>query len=78
MIIIVFISQYLLCIETSENMFQSLKVDLPNYKTQINFHNNMNRSNDSQLNFKRINTISSNTTNQYHPREEHKLHNNKS
>ncbi|CAH8436245.1 unnamed protein product [Schistosoma margrebowiei] len=78
MIIIVFISQYLLCIETSENMFQSLKVDLPNYKTQINFHNHMNQSNDSQLNSKRIHIISSNTTNQYHPREEHKLHNNKS
>ncbi|CAI2722742.1 unnamed protein product [Schistosoma spindalis] len=78
MIIIVFISQYLLCIETSENMFQSFKVDLPNYKTQINFHNNMNQSNDLQLNSKRIHMISSNTTDQYHPREEHKLHNNKS
>ncbi|CAH8435312.1 unnamed protein product [Schistosoma curassoni] len=78
MIIIVFISQYLLCIETSENMFQSLKVDLPNYKTQINFHNDMNQSNDSQLNSKRIHIISSNTTNEYHPREEHKFHNNKS
>ncbi|CAH8434587.1 unnamed protein product [Schistosoma rodhaini] len=78
MIIIVFISQYLLCIETSENMFQSFKVDLPNYKTQINFHKDMNQSNESQLNFKRIHMISSNTTDQYHLREERKLHNNKS
>ncbi|CAH8430155.1 unnamed protein product [Schistosoma turkestanicum] len=78
MIIIVFISQYLLCIETSENMFQSFKVDLPNYQTQINFHNNLNETKDSQSNMKPVKMISSHDTDLLNLNEKYKLHKNKS
>ncbi|TNN16623.1 Neurexin-3 [Schistosoma japonicum] len=73
MIIIVFISQYLLLTETRENMQRTLKVDLPNNKTEVNFQNNLSQIVESKSNIIQILMTSASSTDQHSREEEHKF-----
>ncbi|KAK4473256.1 hypothetical protein MN116_004427 [Schistosoma mekongi] len=73
MIIIVFISQYLLFTETRENMQRTLKVELPNYQTEVNFKNNQSHIVEVKSNFKQIHMMSASSTDQHSREGEYKF-----
>ncbi|CAH8429833.1 unnamed protein product [Heterobilharzia americana] len=63
MIIIVVISQYLLCTNTEENMFNSFKVDMPRQKESVDYFKLLNKITESQSNSTQTNEIIGRKTN---------------